>query len=56
MVSGDSDPAAEPAPHVAEEHTAQPDQRTFTPPPVSVEDLATVSSLPRLGLGRLRGR
>jgi cell division septum initiation protein DivIVA len=31
------------------------DQRAFTPPPVSVEDLATVSSLPRLGiLNRLR--
>jgi hypothetical protein len=33
------------------------DQRAFTPPPVSVEDLATVSSLPRLGiLNRLRDR
>jgi hypothetical protein len=40
------------------EPEAQPaEPRAFTPPPVSVEDLATVSSLPRLGIrSRLRDR
>jgi cell division septum initiation protein DivIVA len=56
-VSGDSTPAAEAAPREAEEQTNQAAPQAFTPPPVSVEDLATVSSLPRLGiLSRLRDR
>jgi hypothetical protein len=48
----DVDPTPPEAPSARED-----DQRAFTPPPVSVEDLATVSSLPRLGiLNRLRDR
>ena len=56
-VPGDADLVPEPAPQKAEEQTSQAAPQAFTPPPVSVEDLATVSTLPRLGiLGRLRDR
>jgi len=56
-ISGDSNPAPEAAPREAEEQTNQAAPQAFTPPPVSVEDLATVSSLPRLGIrSRLRDR
>lgn len=53
--------AVEPEPVAAavepEESAGQADPGAFTPPPLSVEDLATVSSLPRLGIrNRLRGR